>query len=136
MAAMTLAQTLDLFMIPIFFQRLKNLKCGMFASVLGALLLTMALDSVVYVSACYWGQPQWWQQISSSYLAKVVAVVWLASLATIYLTRIESEMPGESRRTLDIIFAFFGSYGRAKTLEQNLRESEERYRWWSRTPAT
>ncbi len=128
MAASTLAQSLDLFLIPIFFQRLNNLKCRLFVSVLGSLMLTQLVDSVVYVSACYWGQPQWWLQISSSYLAKSVATVWLALLASIYLTRIETEKPGESRRTLDIIFAFFGSYGRAKTLEQNLRESEERYR--------
>jgi len=128
MAASTLAQSLDLFLIPIFFQRLNNLKCRLFVSVLGSLMLTQLVDSFVFVSACYWGQPQWWQQLSSSYVAKSVATVWLAMLAAVYLTRIEREKPGESRRTLDIIFAFFGSYGRAKTLEQNLRESEERYK--------
>jgi len=128
LAATTLAQALDLFLIPIFFQRLKNLKFGMFVSALGALMLTQIVDSMVYVSACYWGQPQWWPQISSSYIAKAISTVWLSALATIYLTRIETEQPGESRRTLDIILAFFGSYGRARTLEQNLRESEERYR--------
>ena len=128
MAAVTLAQALDLFMIPIFFQRLKNLKCRILVSVIGTLMLTLMVDSVVYVSACYWGQPQWWSQLTNSYIAKAVATLWLGFLATVYLTRIESEKPGESRRTLDIIFAFFGSYGRAKALEQNLRESEERYR--------
>ncbi len=128
MAAMTLSQALDLFLIPIFFQRLKNIKCRMFVCVLGALMLTQIVDSVVYVTACYWGQAQWGSMLTSSYISKAVATLWLAILANVYLTRIETEKPGESRRTLDIIFAFFGSYGRARSLEQNLRESEERYR--------
>lgn len=128
MAASILAQALDLFLIPIFFQRLRNLNCRMFFCVLGSLMLTQLVDSFVFVSASYWGQPQWWVQISSSYLAKAVATIWLSLVAALYLSRIEHERPGESRRTLDIILSFFGSYGKAKALEQNLRESEERYR--------
>ncbi len=127
MAGSILAQTLDLFLIPIFFQRLRNMGCRIFFSVLGALVLTVLIDTMVYTTACYYG-PQWWLFFSTSYMAKVIAIIWLSLLTTIYLTRIENEIPGESRSALDIVFAFFGGYGKAQALEQNLREWEGRYR--------
>lgn len=128
MAGSILAQTLDLFMIPIFFQRLRNLKCRLFICVVGSLMLTEIVDSFVYVTACYWGRPEWWLYISSSYIAKAVATIWLSAIAAIYLARNEKENPGEGRRTLDIVFAFFGSYGIAQQLRKNLMEWEGRYK--------
>lgn len=128
MAASILAQALDLFMIPIFYQRLRNIKCNILISVTGALMLTQIVDSIVYLTASYWGQPQWWTFMNSSYLAKGVATIWLSLIATIYILKIEEELPGETKGTLDIIFAFFGSYGKAKALQQDLREWEGRYR--------
>jgi len=128
MAGSILAQTLDLFMIPIFFQRLRNLNCRLFISVLGSLMLTQIVDSFVYVTACYWGSPEWWMYISSSYIAKAIATIWLSAIATIYLSRNEKEIPGEGRGTLDIFFAFFGSYGIAQQLKKNLIEWEGRYK--------
>jgi signal transduction histidine kinase len=128
MAGTVLAQSLDLFLIPIFYQRLRNMKCRIFISVLGSLMLTQIVDTFVYVSACYWGTPQWWLYINSSYIAKSFATVWLSVLASVYLTRIEREMPGEGRRALDIVLAFFGGYGKALALQENLREWEGRYK--------
>jgi PAS domain S-box-containing protein len=128
MAGTILAQTLDFFLIPIFFQRLRNLRCRMFFCIVGALMLTQIVDTFVYTSAVYWGEQQWWLHINSSYIAKAVATVWLSILATIYVLRIEKDIPGEGRGTLDIILAFFGSYGKAQTLQQHIREWEGRYR--------
>lgn len=128
MTSSILAQTLDLFLIPIFFQRLRNLKCGIFICVLGALILTQLVDTFVFVTACYWGEPQWWLYIKSSYTAKFIATIWLSVIATIYLLKIEHEIPGEGRNALDIVFAFLGSYGRAQDLQRNLQEWEGRYR--------
>ena len=127
MSAATLSQTLDLFLIPIFFQRLRNLQCRLFFCVLGALMLTQLVDTFVYVSACYWGQAEWWLYLNSSYIAKAVATIWLSILATLYISRIDEEIPGEGRSPMDIVFAFFGGYGKAQALQKNLREWEGRY---------
>ncbi|NOY74935.1 MAG: PAS domain-containing protein [Kiritimatiellaeota bacterium] len=128
LASSILAQTLDLFLIPIFFQRLQNLKCRLFISVLGALMLTQMIHSLVYISATFWGQPAWWYHITSSYVANILATFWLSMLVTLYLSKIERERPGEGRGTLDIVFAFFGAYGKAQMLQKNLQEWTGRYR--------
>ncbi len=128
MASSILAQTLDLFLIPIFFQRLKNMNCRLFICVLGALMLTQLVDTFVYVTACYWADPQWWMHIKSSYIVKAFLTIWLSFIATIYLSRIENERPGHDRGALDILISFLGSYGRAQALQKNLQEWEGRYR--------
>ncbi len=129
MASSILAQTLDLFLIPIFFQRLKNMSCRLFFCVLGSLMLTQIVDTFVYVTACYWGDPQWWMHMKSSYIVKAFLTIWLSIIATIYLSRIEKEKPGtQGRGALDILVSFLGSYGRAQALQKNLQEWEGRYR--------
>jgi PAS domain S-box-containing protein len=130
MAGATLAQVLDLFLIPIFFQRLRNARCRLFFCILGALLFTQIADSFVYLSVTYWNRPQWWIYINNSFIIKSIAVVWLSVLMTIYMGKIEREVEVErsERGALDIIFAFFGGYGRAKALEKDLQEWEGRYR--------
>ncbi len=128
LAASTLAQTLDLFMIPILFQRLRNMNCRLFLSVLGALMLTQLIHSFVYVTANFWGQPEWWDRMSSSYITNAIITIWLSMLVTLYLSKIEKERPGEGRGALDIVFAFFGSYGKAQKLQKNVQELEGRYR--------
>ena len=128
MAATVISLTFDLFLLPIFFQRLTNLRCRLYVTVTGSLLLIQLIDHIVFVTIAYWGTPEWWSHITASYFARAIFVVILSIPTTIYLSRISHENPGESRRTLDIILAFFGGYGRALKLEQNLRESQERYR--------
>lgn len=128
MAGSILAQTLDLFLIPIFYQRLRNLNCRLFICVIGSLMLTQIVDNFVYVTICYWGSPQWLYQINSSYLAKSILSVWLSVFAAIYISRIEKEAPGEGRNTLDIIIAFFGGYGRARILQQKIQDWVDRYK--------
>ena len=127
LAASTLAQTLDLFLLPILFQRLRNMNCRLFISVLGALMITQLTHSFVYVTANFWGRPEWWYHMSSSYIANAVVTIWLSLLVTLYLSKIEKEHPGEGRGALDIVFAFFGGYGKAQMLEKDLIESEGRY---------
>lgn len=127
LAASALSLTLDLFLMPVFFQRLRNLGCRMFFSVLGALMFTQIIDTFVFVTASYWGQPQWWLYLRSSYLAKAFATIWLSGIVGIYLQRIEREIPGEGRGTLDIFAAFFGGYGKAQLLQRHLQEWEGRY---------
>ncbi len=128
MTATTLAQICDLFMLPIFFQRLRNAKCRLFFCVLGAMLFTQLIDSFIYLSVTYWDRPQWWLYINNSFLVKSLATLWLSALISIYLFLVEKWVANEPRGALDIIFAFLGGYGKAQILERNLRESEGRYR--------
>ena len=44
-----------------------------------------------------------------------------------YLAKLEQEKLAPRSSPLDIVFAFFGSYGRSKELESNLREWTDRY---------
>ncbi len=128
MTASTIAQLFDLFLLPIFFQRLRNANCRIFFCVLGAMLFTQLIDSFIYLSVTYWDRPQWWLYINNSFLIKSIATVWVSALISIYLFLVEKEVANEPRGTLDIIFAFLGGYGKAQILERNLREWEGRYR--------
>ena len=128
MAATVVSLSMDLFLVPIIFQRLINLKCRLFLTVLGSLMLVQLVDHLIFVTIAFWGTPQWWNSLTSSYLTRALFVFIISILTTIYLSRIKYETPGESRRTLDIILAFFGAYGKSLQLEQNLRETQERYR--------
>jgi PAS domain S-box-containing protein len=128
LAGSILAQSLDLFLLPIFFQRLRNLKCRLFLSVLLAFMLTQIIHTIVYVSATFWGQPEFWLYLETSYIANAIASVWLSMLVTLYLSKVEKDIPGEGRRALDIVFAFFGGYGKAQRLQKNIQEWEGRYR--------
>ena len=128
MTGVVVALVLDLFLIPIFYQRLRNLGARIFFAVLGSLMLTQIVDSFVSLTISYWNDPQWWVQMSSTYIAKAFATIWLSVLISVYLSRVEKDIAGESRKTLDIVFAFLGSYRKAQALKKNLLEWEDRYR--------
>ena len=65
--------------------------------------------------------------IDGEFLARAIAELWLAALLSIYLAKIEKDVRTGEKSPLDILFAFFGSYGRSKELEAHLREWENRY---------
>ena len=124
----TLAQIMDLFLLAIIFQRLRNAKCSLFVCVLGALICTCIIDSFVYLAVTGWTQSYWWVHINNSFFIKTIASVWLTVLITIYMYKVEKNIDVQEHSSLDIIFAFFGGYGKAKALERDLREWEGRYR--------
>ena len=124
----TLAQILDLFLLAIIFQRLRNAKCNLFICILGALICTCIIDSFVYLAFTSSTQSYWWVHINNSFFIKTIASVWLAFLITVYMYKIEKNVDVHEHSALDIIFAFFGGYGKAKALERDLREWEGRYR--------
>ncbi len=124
----TLAQIMDLFLLAIIFQRLQNAKCSLFVCILGALICTCIIDSFVYLAVTEWTQSYWWVHINNSFFIKTIASVWLTILITIYMHKIEKSVDVKERSSLDIVFAFFGGYGKAKALERDLREWEGRYR--------
>ncbi|MFA6659610.1 MAG: ATP-binding protein [Victivallaceae bacterium] len=128
MSGSVLALVADLFLLPIFFQRLRNVKCRMFLCVLGSMIFAQIIDSFIYLSVTSEFQPFWWLEINNSLVIKSIATAWLSILITMYLSKVEKESISTSRSALDIFFAFFGSYGKAQALERNLREWEGRYK--------
>ncbi|MCF7791864.1 MAG: PAS domain S-box protein [Victivallales bacterium] len=129
MTGTLVALCLDLFLIPILYQRFINLGARKFFSILGALMLTQFFDSFVSITISYWNNPLWLDQISSTYIARVIATIWISILITVYIKYIEEGVTHEEeRKAFDIIFAFMGSYRKTKALEQNLLEWEGRYR--------
>lgn len=128
MGASLVALTLDLFLIPMIFQKMKNYGCRLTVCAIGAILLGQLMDSFIFVGVLYWGDPQKMAILNAEYVPRILLSLWISFIAAIYLSRIDKEIPGDSRRALDIVLAFFGSYSKTKLLEQNLLESEQRYR--------
>ena len=124
----TLAQILDLFLLAIIFQRLRNAGCSLFVCILGSLICTCIIDSFVYLAVTGWSQTYWWVHINNSFFIKAIASIWLAILITIYMDKIENNVDVQKRGSFEIVFAFFGGYSKAKALERDLREWEGRYR--------
>ena len=88
----------------------------------GALIAGMLPEiSLVWING-NWHDWQW----QGSLL--VLAVAPLCGLVlSLYLMMLEKELPDQSPKMLDFIFAFFGSYGRVKELETDLSDWEDRY---------
>ena len=128
MASSTIALTFDLFMIPMIFQQMRNRKFNMLFSVTLAILVGQVLDSIIFLSVFYWGNPRAILEFWPKLLPQIFMAVWLSIITTIYLHRIRHDVPKTTRSPLDIVVAFFGAYSQSKLLEQTLQESEQRCR--------
>ena len=128
MAANVLSFTVDIFLIPIFYQGLRNRRINLFLCVAASLIAVQLSDALVFSAVYRWGRPDWWLDLETSYLFKTLMVLWLSVIITFYISRIRYELPGEGRGALDIVIAFFGNYGKRVELEKSLRDTEERYR--------
>ena len=128
MAANVLSFTVDIFLIPIFYQGLRNRRINLFLCVAASLIAVQLSDALVFSAVYRWGRPEWWLDLEASYLFKTLMVLWLSVIITFYISRIRYELPGEGRGALDIVITFFGNYRRRVELEKTLRDTEERYR--------
>lgn len=128
MAANVLSFTVDIFLIPIFYQGLRNRHINLFLCVAASLIAVQLSDALVFSAVYRWGRPEWWLDLEASYLFRTLMVLWLSVIITFYISRIRYELPGEGRGALDIVIAFFGNYGKRVELEKTLRDTEERYR--------
>ena len=128
MAANVLSFTVDIFLIPIFYQGLRNRRINLFLCVAASLIAVQLSDAMVFSAVYRWGRPDWWLELETSYLFKTLMVLWLSVIITFYISRIRYELPGEGRGALDLVIAFFGNYGKRVELEKTLRDTEERYR--------
>ncbi len=128
MMATVVSFSVDIFLLPILYQWFRNRNCRLVIAMIGALALVQFLDGLLFVIINHLGSSNWWRPLTESYLANLLAAVWIGIMTGIYLSRIDQEEPGTGRRSLDIIFAFFGNYGKTKALEEDLRRSEKRYK--------
>ncbi len=128
MTGSTLPLIADLFLLPIVFQKLRNLGVRIFFAILGALILTLVADTLISIAVICWDDSLWWSHLTSSYAAKTLIAVWISLLVCIYLEKIERGIPGEEKGSLDVLFAFLGSYGMTKALKKDIAEWEDRYR--------
>lgn len=128
MTGTVVALIADLFILPIVFQKLRNLKFRYFYSVFGAMILAAVVDTFISVSIVFWNNPEWLEQIRDSYLKKTIIVFIISFLVSFYLKKIEKETHVEGKGAFDIVLSFFGNYGMARALQKDITEWEGRYR--------
>ena len=119
----------SVFSIPIIYSSLTELKFSrlwaVVVSMLSAQVLIIVPNWLLQLGAGI--TPEWF---TGDQLAQFIMNLWLGLLLGAYLKLTEKER-GEcssTRRPLDLFFAFFGSYGRSKELEQDLTAWQNRYR--------
>ena len=121
-----ISRLMDLFLLPIVYTRCKNYGLNRFFSILLAFYAAQLAGTLLQqLVIAFLGLPG--EFVDGEFLARAVAELWLATLLSIYLAKIEKDIRTGEKSPLDILFAFFGSYGRSKELEAHLREWENRY---------
>ena len=122
----TLLHLADLFIVPITYTKLRNWKKNRFICVSGALLTAQAACIMpLLIVRLGTGMPL--EIITGDQIIRAVINIWLSVIITVYLNKLNTEERSEVSSPLDLVFAFFGSYGRSKMLEANIREWENRY---------
>ena len=122
----TLLHLADFFIVPVVYTKLRNWKSPHFAAAAGALFAAQAAGVMpLVILRLGTGVP--FAIITGDQIARAVVNLWLSLLISIYISKLETEEITGRTSPLDLVFAFFGSYGRSKKLEENLREWENRY---------
>ena len=121
-----LRQLFELFTVSIVYSRLEGWRAPRWVCVIGALttsqIIGLAMSAVIRIGVV----------TDLSFLAgdacvRMGGVIILGLLLSFYLAKLEQEALAPRSSPLDIVFAFFGSYGRSKELESNLRDWTNRY---------
>lgn len=122
----TLLHLADFFIVPAAYTRLHNWKLHRFWAVSGALfaaqfaallpLMIMRLGTGMQITV-----------FDGNQLVRALVNLWLSVLIWIYMSKLDTEEVSGESSPLDLFFAFFGSYGKSKELEENIREWENRY---------
>jgi signal transduction histidine kinase len=124
MGGMSIAHLVDLFIIPISYNSLKNLKCRRFIAICGALIITQVIDVSIFAIVYYFKNQQIWNFLAGAFFIRSFFSIWLGIIISAYL----GNQAGENKGTFDILFAFLGGYGKSKELQNYLAQSEDRYR--------
>ena len=124
MGGMSIAHFADLFIIPISYNCLKNLKCRRFIAICGSLIITQVIDVSIFAIVYYFKNQQIWNFLAGAFFIRSCFSIWLGIIISAYL----GNKASDSKGTFDILFAFLGGYGKSKELQTYLAQSEDRYR--------
>ena len=122
----TLLHIADFFIVPAAYTKLQNWKQPVFIRVAGALFAAQ-LACIMPVLLVRLGTGMPLEIFSGDQIVRAIINVWLSILISIYLSKLETEKVSGSTSPLDLFFAFFSSYERAKILEENVKDWESRY---------
>ena len=121
-----LRQLLEIFTVSIIYSRLEGWHAPRWICVIGALvfsqLLGLALLVLTRIGVIY--DPSFF---AGDVCVRLAGALLLGGLLSFYLAKLEQETLAPRSSPLDILFAFFGSYGRSKELESTLRDWTNRY---------
>ena len=123
----TLLHLADFFIVPAAYTKLQNWKQPVFIRVAGALFAAQ-LACIMPVLLVRLGTGMPLEIFSGDQIVRAIINVWLSVIISIYLSKLETEKVSGASSPLDLFFAFFGSYERAKILEENVKEWENRYK--------
>lgn len=124
MGSFSIAHLVDLIIIPISYNGLKNLKCRRLIAICGALLFTQIIDISIYSIIYYYKNNELWNFLGGAFFARTFFSIWLGVIINVYLGKVNNQNKG----TFDIFFAFLGGYGKSKELQNYLNQSEDRYK--------
>jgi len=128
MLVVVCGQLLALFIMPVAFSRLRNAGHNMFVCCTGALCIALLVDSLIYEIITVRQIREIMAALPSLLAVRLICGVYMAALLALYVVKIGREREARHVRALEIVFAFFGSYGRNKLLEASVVEWEGRYR--------
>ena len=121
-----LRQLLEIFAVAIVYSRLEGWRWPRWLCTTGSLVFTQ-LIGLALGALTRLGAVNDLSFLAGELYARVGAALWLGAMLSFYLAKLEQEKLAPRSSPLDIVFAFFGSYGRSKELESNLREWTNRY---------
>ena len=121
-----LRQLFELFTVPIIYSRLEGWRTPRWLSVIGALMVSQ-LIGLAMMALIRIGVVNNFSFFAGEACVRLSGVLVLGILLSFYLAKLEQETLAPRSSPLDIVFAFFGSYGRSKELESNLRDWTNRY---------
>lgn len=126
MNLMLFVNLVEFFLLPIVYTRLKNLRLNRFLAIEGAFVASQLVSLILFMPLA---EPLQLDEtfLLGNFIAESAGLLWLGFLLWLYLEKIVGDVRSGEKSPLDIIVAFFGSYGRSKELEANLREWEDRY---------
>lgn len=116
----------DLLLIPIFYSIFDRLRVPKYFAILGSLLASCF--SILPEFMIYWYTGYVRNILFGDLLGRLAAAVLLSGFLYIYLKWLERDTTSEQPGVLDLLFAFVGSYGKTKELQESLQESEKRYK--------
>lgn len=121
-----LFQIVELLVTPAVYTALNRDKSPGFFAILGAFLAADILSLPLRFLP-----PEWSGNLGfsadSTLLARTAGSILIAVLVWLYFRLIERDVKNDARGAFDLIFAFFGGYGRSKELEASLAEWTNRY---------